>query len=95
MEVWLKGGMDSIAQAIRLVFYLWTAPNLLDNWSISPTQAFGVTTVTASPSFAQGARSRSTSAKNIPNFLRGTITVTSSANSAFVGGHRATISLAI
>ena len=56
----------------------------------SSSLSLGVTRVTASPSFAQGARSRSTSAKNIPNFLRGTLTVTSGANSAFVGGHRAT-----
>jgi hypothetical protein len=31
MEVSLISRMDSVAQAIRSVFYFWTTPNLLDN----------------------------------------------------------------
>src|SRR6516164_1431713 len=42
----------------------------------SSSLSLGVTRVTVSPTFAQAARSRSTSSKNVPNFLRGVFTVT-------------------
>ena len=86
MEVSLISRMDSVAQAIRSVFYFLDCAessgqliNFTDSGSKfrnSSSLSLGVTRVTASPSFAQGARSRSTSAKNIPNFLRGIFTVT-------------------